>query len=92
MMRSIKFAHIYSRYHAFKAEILKDRHCKTDQFWTRYMYVIQMVFTLIMATSKTTMNRMSSLSVCLVPNVHCTQSQQLRTICTCVTDYTHKFV
>ena len=34
---------------------------------------------------------MSSLSVCLVPNVHCKRSQQLRTICTCVTDYTHKF-
>ena len=31
------------------------------------------------------------LSVCLVPNVHCKRSQQLRTICTCVTDYTHKF-
>ena len=31
---------------------------------------------------------MSALSVFLVPNVHCTQSQQLRTICTCVTDYT----
>ena len=40
---------------------------------------------------ETTLNCMSSLSVCLVPNVHCTQSQQLRTICTCVTDYTHKF-
>ena len=35
---------------------------------------------------------MSALSVCLVPNVHCTRSQQLRTICTCVTDHTHKFV
>ena len=34
---------------------------------------------------------MSSLSVCLVPNVHCKGSQQLCTICTCVTDYTHKF-
>ena len=34
---------------------------------------------------------MSSLSVCLVPNVHCKRSQ-LRTICTCVTNYTHNFV
>ena len=25
------------------------------------------------------------------PNVNCKGSQQLRTICTCVTDYTHKF-
>ena len=50
--------------------------------------MIQMVLTLIRATRKTTLNCMSSLSVCLVPNVHC--SQQLRTICTCVTDYTHK--
>ena len=49
-----------------------------------------MVLTLIRATSKTTLNCMSSLSVCLVPNVHCKRSQQLRTICTCVTDYTHK--
>ena len=24
-----------------------------------------------------------------VPNVHCTQSQQLRAMCTCVTDYTN---
>ena len=53
--------------------------------------MIQMVLTLIRATGKTTLNCMSSLSVCLVPNVHCKQSQQLRTICTCVTDYTHKF-
>ena len=42
------------------------------------------------ATRKTTLNCMSSLSVCLVPNVHCKRSQQC-TICTCVTDYTHKF-
>ena len=48
-----------------------------------------MVLTLIRATRKTTLNCMSALSVCLVPKVHCTQSQQLRTICTCVTDYTH---
>ena len=53
--------------------------------------MIQMVLTLIRATRKTTLNCMSSLSVCLVPNVHCKRSQQLRTICTCVTDYTHKF-
>ena len=53
--------------------------------------MIQMVLTLIRATKKTTLNCMSSLSVRLVPNVHCKQSQQLRTICTCVTDYTHKF-
>ena len=50
-----------------------------------------MVLTLIRATRKTTLNCMSSLSVCLVPNVHCKRSQQLLTICTCVTDYTHKF-
>ena len=50
-----------------------------------------MVLTLIRATRKTTLNCMSALSVCLVPNVHCKRSQQLRTICTCVTDYTHKF-
>ena len=55
------------------------------------MDMIQMVLTLVRATRKTTLNCMSSLSVCLVPNVHCKQSQQLRTICTCVTDYTHKF-
>ena len=53
--------------------------------------MIQMVLTLIRATRKTTLNCMSSLSVCLVPNVPCKRSQQLRTICTCVTDYTHKF-
>ena len=53
--------------------------------------MIQMVLTLIRATRKTTLNCMSSLSVCLVPNIHCKRSQQLRTICTCVTDYTHKF-
>ena len=50
-----------------------------------------MVLTLIRATRKTTLNCMSSLSVCLVSNVHCKGSKQLRTICTCVTDYTHKF-
>ena len=50
-----------------------------------------MVLTLIRATRKTTLNCMSSLSVCLVPNVHSKRSQQPRTICTCVTDYTHKF-
>ena len=53
--------------------------------------MIQMVLTLIRATRKTTLNCMSSLSVCLVPNIHCKGSQKLRTICTCVTDYTHKF-
>ena len=53
------------------------------------MNIIQMVLTLIGATRKTTLNCMSALSVCLVPKGHCTQSQQLRTICTCVTDYTH---
>ena len=66
-------------------------HCETAQFWARYMDMIQMVLTLIRTTRKTTLNCMSSLSVCLVPNVHCKRSQQLRTICTCVTDYTHKF-
>ena len=50
-----------------------------------------MVLTLIRATRKTTLNCMSSLSVYLVPNVHCKRSQQLPTICTCVTDYTQKF-
>ena len=54
------------------------------------MDMIQMVLTLIRATRKTTLNCMSSLSVCLVPNVHC-KGSQLRTLCTCVTDYTHKF-
>ena len=53
--------------------------------------MIQMVLTLIRATRKATLNCMSSLSVCLVPNEHCKRSQQLRTICTCVSDYTHKF-
>ena len=81
------FADINSRYHAFKMEVLKDSHCETAQFWARYMDIIQMVLTLIRATRKTTLSCMSALSVCLVPNVHCTRSQQLRTICTCVTDY-----
>ena len=53
--------------------------------------MIQVVLTLIRATRKTSLNCMSSPSVCLVPNVHCKRSQQLRTICTCVTVYTHKF-
>ena len=53
--------------------------------------MIQMVLTLIRAARNTTLNCMSSLSVCIVPNVHCKRSQQLHTICTCVTDYTHKF-
>ena len=53
--------------------------------------MIQIVLKLIRATRKTTLNCMSSLSVCLVPNVHCKRSLQLRRICTCVTDYTHKF-
>ena len=86
------FAHINSRYLAFKSEVLKDSHCETAQFWARYMDIIQMVLKLIRATGKTTLNRMSALSVFLVPNVHCTRSQQPRTICTCVSDYTHKFV
>ena len=66
---------------------MKDSHCETAQFWSRYMDMIQMVLTLIRATRKTTLNCMSSQSVCLVPNVHCKGSQQLYT---CVTDYTHK--
>ena len=78
-------------YHAFKSEVLKDSHCETAQFLARYMDMIQMVLTLIRATRKTTLNCMSSLSVYLVPNVHCKGSQQLRTICTSVTDYTHKY-
>ena len=81
------FAHINSRYHAFKA---LDSHCETAQFWAMYMYIIQMVLALIRTTRKITLNCMSALSVCFVPNVHCTQSQQLRTICTGVSDYTHK--
>ena len=48
------------------------------------MDIIQMVLTLIRATRKTTLNCMSALSVCLVPNVLCTRSQQLRTICNTV--------
>ena len=39
-----------------------------------------MVLTLIRATNKTTLNCISALSVCLVPNVDCKRSQQLRTI------------
>ena len=50
--------------------------------------MIQMVLTLSRARRKTTLNCMSSLSVCLIPNVHCKRSQQLRTICTCAADYT----
>ena len=84
------FSHINSRYHVFKQEVLKDSHCEKAQFWARYMDIIQMVLTLIRATRKTTLNCMSVLSVCLVPNVHCKRSQQLGTICTCVTDNTHK--
>ena len=74
------FDHINGRYHAFKAEVLKDSHCETAQFWAKYTYIIQMVLTLIRATRKATLNCMSALSVCLVPNVHCEHSQQLRTI------------
>ena len=83
------FAQISSRYHAFISEVLKDSHCETAQFWTRYMDIIQMVLTLIRATRKTTLNCMPALSWNLVPNVHCTRSHQLHTICTCVTD-THR--
>ena len=86
------FAYVDSRYHAFKSEVLKDSHCETTQFWTRYMDIIQMVLTMIRVTRKTTLKCMSALSVCLVPNVHCKRSQQLSTMCTCVTDYTHKSV
>ena len=53
--------------------------------------MIHMMLTPIRATRKTTFNCMSSPSVCLVPNVYCKRSQQLCTICTCVTDYIHKF-
>ena len=53
--------------------------------------MIQMVLTLIRATRKTTLNCMSSLTVCLVLIVHCKGSHQLRTLCTCIIDYTHKF-
>ena len=65
------FAHINSRYHAFKSEVLKDSHCEAAQFCERYMDIIQMVLTLISSTRKTTLNCMSAPSVCLVPNVHC---------------------
>ena len=64
----------------------------TAQFWAGFMDIIQMVFTLIRATKKTTLNCMSALSVCIVSNANCKRSQQLRTICTCVTDYTYKFI
>ena len=74
------FAQISSRYHAFISEVLKDSHCETAQFWTRYMDIIQMVLTLIRATRKTTLNCMSAPSWNLVPNVHCTWSHQLHTI------------
>ena len=86
------FAHINSRCHAFKVEVLKDSHCETAQFWTRYIDIIQMVMTQIKAIRTTTLNCMSALSVCLVSNAYCTQSQQLRTICTCITDNNNKFI
>ena len=70
--------------------VLKDSNCETAQFWTSYMVIFQVVLTLIRATRKTTLNCISAQSVCLVPNAHCTQSQQLRTIRTCLTDYTIK--
>ena len=44
------FAHINSKYHAFKVEVLKDSLCETAQFWARYRDIIQMVLLLIMAT------------------------------------------
>ena len=72
-------------YHAFKSEDLKDSHYETAKFCARYMEIIQMVLTLIIATRKTT-------SVCIVPNVHVTRSHQQHTICTCETDYTHNNV
>ena len=62
------FAHINSRYNAFKSEKLKDSHDETAQFWARYTDITQIVLTLIRAT----LNCMSALYVCLVPNVHCT--------------------
>ena len=34
------YAHINSRYHAFKSEVLKDSHCETAQLWARYMDII----------------------------------------------------
>ena len=70
-------------------KFLKSVTVKQLSSGSRYMDIVQMVLTLIRATKKTTLNCMSALSVCLVPKVHCTQSQQLRTICTCVTDSTH---
>ena len=84
------FAHINSRCHAFKSEVLKDSHCEIAQFWATCMIIIQMVI-LIRATRKTPLNCMAALSVCLVANVHSTRSQHLRTICSCVTDNTHNF-
>ena len=74
--QALMFAHINSRYHAFKVEVLKDSHCETAHFLARYMYIIQMVLTLIRATRQTILNCMSALSVCLVPNAHCTQTQR----------------
>ena len=45
------------------------------------MDIIQMVLKLIRATRKTTLNCMSVVSVCLVPDGHCTRSHQLHTKC-----------
>ena len=70
------FSYINSRYHAFKLEVRTDSNCKTTQFRSRYMDILQMVLTLIRAT----LHCISALSVCLVPIVQCTRSQQLRTI------------
>ena len=61
------FAHINSRYHAFKFKVLKDSHCENAQFSARYMDIIQIVLTPIRDTGRTTLNCMSALSVCLVP-------------------------
>ena len=46
------FAHINSRYHAFKSKVLKDSDCETAQFLARYMDIIQMVLALIRAPRK----------------------------------------
>ena len=54
IFQSPLFAHINSRYHAFKSEVLKDRHCETAQSRASHIDIIQMVLTLIRASRKTT--------------------------------------
>ena len=86
------FAHLNSRYHAFNLEVLKDSHCETAQFWTRYMDTIQMVLTLIRATRKKLWIACQFFLYALFPMFIAYDHKQPYTICTCVTYYTHKFV